>query len=203
MRNSFLRNASALILIGGLAMPSLSSAADTNGNYALRGVGSAQCSDYTAALNGTGTADAQVYVAWLAGYITARSRLADETFDVLPLIAGADVAGLMNVICVQNPDSTFESAIDAAIRLFEPARVVADSPLLELTHDNRTVLIRQSTFEQVQTALSAQGLYTGAIDGAFGPGTRSAITVFQESRNIAQTGLPDADTLVALLLGEE
>ncbi|PZX45704.1 putative peptidoglycan binding protein [Roseinatronobacter thiooxidans] len=203
MRNSILRNVSALTLIGALAVPSLSSAADVDGNYALRGVGSAQCSDYTAALSGNGATDAQVYIAWLAGYITARSRLADETFDVLPLIAGADVAGLMNVICTQNQDSTFESAIDAAIRLFEPARVVSDSPLLELTHDNRTVLVRQSTFEQVQSALSAQGFYTGAIDGAYGPGSRSAITAFQESRNLAQSGLPDADTLVALLLGAE
>ncbi|MCH8467780.1 MAG: peptidoglycan-binding protein, partial [Roseinatronobacter sp.] len=110
--------------------------------------------------------------------------------------------GLMNIICAQNVDVTFESAIDAAIRLFEPARVVADSPLLEITNEGRNVLIRQSTFEQVQSALTAKGFYSGAIDGAYGPGSRAAITAFQESRNLVQTGLPDADTIVALLLGE-
>lgn len=190
-------------LVAALAVSNGAYAADTDGNYALRGVGSAACSDYTAALNGQGGAQVEVYVAWLAGYITARSRMEPETFDVLPLVAGGDVAGLMNVICTQNPDATFESAADAAIRLFEPARVQRDSPLLELAHEGRIVLVRQVTFEQVQEALAAAGLYDGEIDGAYGLGSRSALIAFQEAQGLLVTGLPDADTLVALLLADD
>lgn len=178
---------------------SASNAADQEGNYALRGIGSASCTDYNAALSGD-AAQAQVFVSWMAGYITARSRTADDTFDVLPLVSGADVAGLMRVICVQNEASTFEGALDAAIRLFEPARVRSDSPLLELAHEGNRVAIRQATLVQVQQALAAAGLYTAAVDGAYGPGTRSAISEFQRQNELPITGLPDADTLVALLL---
>lgn len=200
MMMSSLRAIGVCAVLLALALPAVAHAADDDGNYALRGVGSAPCTDYTAALNGEGAAQAGVYVAWLAGYITARSRLAADTFDVLPLVSGADVAGLMNVICTQNPDATFESAADAAIRLFAPARVQRDSPLLELSYEGRTVLIRRSTFEQVQEALAAAGLYSGGIDGAYGPGSRGAIIAFQQAQGLAVTGLPDADTLVALLL---
>lgn len=185
-----------------VCIPTFSLSADVDGNYALRGLGSASCSEYTQALVNDPT-QAQVFVAWMAGYITARSRTEEDTFDVLPLISGAEVAGLLRVVCSQNSDASVETALDASLRLFEPARVVSDSPLLELTHDNRTVLIRQSTFQQVQGALSLEGLYDGVVDGEYGPGSRSAIIAFQERRDLTQSGLPDADTLVALLLGGE
>jgi len=175
--------------------------ADTNGNYALRGVGSASCNTYTEALEND-TTRAQAYIAWMAGYITARNRTGAETFDVLPLISGADVAGLMRVVCLQNSDTSFEGAVDAALNLFYPARVKEDSPLLQLEHDGRQISIRVATLAQVQAALSKKGLYSSSIDGAYGPSTRTAIQEFQKSRKLNETGLPDADTLVALLLAE-
>lgn len=184
-----------------IAMSQTAMAADLDGNYALRGVGSATCANYTTAL-ANDPALAQTFVGWMAGYITARSRVADETFDVLPLISGADVAGLMRVICLQNADTSFESAIDSAIALFEPARITTDSPLLELNHAGRTVAVRQSTLEQVQEALATRGFYSSTVDGAYGPGTQVAISAFQASSNLQDTGLPDADTIVALLLAD-
>lgn len=192
----------ALIFAAAAAcIPNLAFSADVNGNYALRGVGSASCVDYTQALE-TNPAQAQVFVAWMAGYITARSRNSEETFDVLPLISGADVAGLLRVVCVQNSDASVETAIDAAIRLFEPARVSTDSPLLELEHEGREVSIRTTTLAQVQSALKDGGYYNSTVDGVFGRGTRLAIQEFQSAQGLVENGLPDADTLVALLLTE-
>ncbi|ARE84376.1 putative peptidoglycan binding domain protein [Roseovarius mucosus] len=189
----------AAVAFAALLSPNTGQTADANGNYALRGAGSIPCSDYVTAI-ANDPAQAQVFVAWMAGYITARSRTAEDTFDVLPLISGADVAGLMRVVCVQNGDATFENAIDAALTLFAPARVKLDSPLLALEHNGRTISIREATLAEVQTALTGEGLYSSTVDGAFGPGTRTAIEQFQASRGLQVTGLPDADTLVALLL---
>jgi hypothetical protein len=197
------RNGSLAIALGVAVLVSpVAHAADLDGNYALRGVGSASCADYTAALAEDPTLG-QTFVSWMAGYITARSRTANETFDVLPLISGADVAGLLRVVCIQNSDTTFENAIDAAITLFEPARITTDSPLLQLSHAGQTIAVRTSTLEQVQQALADLGLYSSAVDGAYGTGTQLAISQFQTSRNLADTGLPDADTIVALLLTDE
>ncbi|TQE93080.1 MAG: peptidoglycan-binding protein [Spiribacter salinus] len=128
--------------------------------------------------------------------------MTEDTFDVLPLISGADVAGLMRVICTQNADTSFEVAVDAALDLFYPARVKVDSPLLELKHNGQTVAVREVTLAQVQAVLSERGFYESDVDGAYGPATRAAVQRFQASRNLKETGLPDADTLIALLLAE-
>jgi peptidoglycan hydrolase-like protein with peptidoglycan-binding domain len=51
---------------------------------------------------------------------------------------------------------------------------------------------------QVQTALQQQGIYTGNIDGLWGPATQSAVQSFQKSHGLRVTGELDAPTLAAL-----
>lgn len=197
--NLIYRTTSVLVMC--MSLPHAAMSADSDGNYALRGIGSASCNSYTEALANE-TARAQAFIGWTAGYITARSRMTEDTFDVLPLISGADVAGLMRVICTQNADTSFEVAVDAALDLFYPARVKVDSPLLELKHNGQTVAVREVTLAQVQAVLSERGFYESDVDGAYGPATRAAVQRFQALRNLKETGLPDADTLIALLLAE-
>jgi peptidoglycan hydrolase-like protein with peptidoglycan-binding domain len=51
---------------------------------------------------------------------------------------------------------------------------------------------------QVQTALQQQGLYTGSIDGLWGPQTQSAVQSFQQSHALRPTGELNSPTLAAL-----
>ncbi|MBU8546135.1 peptidoglycan-binding protein [Roseomonas sp. ROY-5-3] len=51
---------------------------------------------------------------------------------------------------------------------------------------------------RAQVELRALGLYTGAIDGIMGPGTRSALVQFQRSRRLSETGTLDNATLAAM-----
>lgn len=50
-------------------------------------------------------------------------------------------------------------------------------------------LLSRPEREDLQIALQWLGLYTSAIDGAFGPGTRSAMSAWQESRGFPATGV--------------
>ena len=47
----------------------------------------------------------------------------------------------------------------------------------------------------VQTALAGKGLYLGALDGEYGPLSRSAIAAYQESQGLSVTGEPTAGLL--------
>ena len=51
---------------------------------------------------------------------------------------------------------------------------------------------------QVQTALQQQGLYTGSIDGLWGPQTQNAVMGFQQSHGLRPSGELNTPTLAAL-----
>jgi len=53
---------------------------------------------------------------------------------------------------------------------------------------------------EAQIALARRGISPGSIDAALGSLTRAAISVFQESENLPQTGTLDADTRARLTL---
>ena len=53
---------------------------------------------------------------------------------------------------------------------------------------------------QVQTTLQQQGLYTGAIDGVWGPRTEAAVQSFQQSHALNPSGQLNSPTLAALNL---
>lgn len=59
---------------------------------------------------------------------------------------------------------------------------------------------KSTTVQNVQAALYSLGFIKprGGIDGAFGPNTEKAIKEFQASKNLAQTGTLDGNTLKAL-----
>jgi peptidoglycan hydrolase-like protein with peptidoglycan-binding domain len=54
---------------------------------------------------------------------------------------------------------------------------------------------------RVEQRLSSLGLYTGAIDGAFGGGVLSAVKAFQRSHNLDPDGVVGSDTWSALFPG--
>ena len=57
---------------------------------------------------------------------------------------------------------------------------------------------RVSTPAAVQRKLASRGYYGGAIDGIFGPGSRSALRAFQADSGLAVTGEIDGPSLRAL-----
>lgn len=54
---------------------------------------------------------------------------------------------------------------------------------------------KRSSVAQVQANLRRLGVYSGSMDGKFGPGTRNAIGRFQKTSGIPETLLPDGQTI--------
>lgn len=57
-----------------------------------------------------------------------------------------------------------------------------------------------SNVSEVQSALSREGYYSGAVDGSLGPGTRSALRRYQRDHGLAVTGRIDRAVIDALRL---
>jgi hypothetical protein len=58
--------------------------------------------------------------------------------------------------------------------------------------------LNQDQIKQVQQALDRKGFKAGHADGRLGEQTKQALSKFQRSQNIQQTGQPDEQTLQAL-----
>ena len=57
------------------------------------------------------------------------------------------------------------------------------------------------TTQQVQQKLQQQGLYSGRVDGVWGPATEAAVRSYQQQHNMNATGQLDQATLAAMNLG--
>lgn len=69
-----------------------------------------------------------------------------------------------------------------------PAPVVPAEETLAESRDAERLLTREER-QDVQTALKWEGFYDSAIDGAFGPGTRSAMAAWQDANRFEPTGV--------------
>ncbi len=60
------------------------------------------------------------------------------------------------------------------------------------------IRLGQDAIRNIQTQLQRLGFYTGALDGAWGPGTQSAISRLQQNHGIQPTGRLDPQTVSAM-----
>ncbi|HUI97829.1 MAG TPA: peptidoglycan-binding domain-containing protein [Xanthobacteraceae bacterium] len=58
--------------------------------------------------------------------------------------------------------------------------------------------LSRNEIRQVQQALDQKGFKVGRTDGKLGPRTKQALSGFQKSQNLQQSGQPDQQTLAAL-----
>ncbi len=68
-------------------------------------------------------------------------------------------------------------------------------------HRSRTESLSQNEVRQLQLALQQKGFRVGPLDGRLGPQTKRALSQFQRSQRLQQTGTPDEQTLTALGVG--
>ncbi len=84
-------------------------------------------------------------------------------------------------------DGLAETELDAALAEAEVEPVLPDETRAE-AQASEAALTRTER-EDLQIALQWAGFYTSAIDGAFGPGTRGAMSAWQEARGFEVTGV--------------
>lgn len=189
-----------LILVIGIASPLY--AADRGGEFFTRGFGSQTCATYNAERS-KNSPMYYLFRSWFNGYLSALNQVTPDTYDV---VAGVNVEALsssLNATCKQNPERQFGTAAFGLVQALNTQRLRNKSDVVTATAGNRTVMTTRNAIRTVQEALKERGDYGGGVDGFYGPRTRAAIEVFQRSQGLMVTGLPDQETLSALLSRKE
>ncbi|MBL6955135.1 MAG: peptidoglycan-binding protein [Alphaproteobacteria bacterium] len=89
------------------------------------------------------------------------------------------------------------AALAVAALGWTPSVVAGDAASRRV--DKAARLREKRLIRRVQTALNAAGHDAGPADGIWGPRTSAAVSAFQESKNLEQTGQLGPRTLDALL----
>jgi len=174
-------------------------ASDRAGEYSVRGGGAQRCETYLASVN-ENRPDLGAYIGYIDGALTTASRLTAGTFDVSPFILPGPFAAIVANICRQAPTQLFELAVRAGVEALARARVAASSPIVEMTVGENRMSLRAETLTAVQTRLRALNLIRDNPDGRFGAATQEGLRRFQTANQLTVTGLPDPDTILALLV---
>lgn len=173
-------------------------AADADGEFAVFGPGVRSCAEFRGLVD-SNARDALLYISWFQGYLSRANLTGETTYSVLPVVDANSSATLLYRVCANNPSVTVERAADSLITLLSPLAVTERSEIVKVTEGDRTIEIWQATLVRLQQELTKRGHYKGEADGLFGPGTRQALQAFQKEQGLAETGLPDIETLAALL----
>lgn len=157
--------------------------------------------EVTAALV-TGGSSAALVNGWFGGLLTGINMALPETFDVAPFLASRFVPDLVLAEGKGDPEQPLHESAAKVIERLLPARARSASEAVTLVEGARRVTLRSDTLRYVQDALIRRGLMVPPrVDGCDSPELRSALRAFQARTGLEVTGLPDPDTLLALLRG--
>lgn len=183
-------------------VPMTALAADNEGRSAIEGAGFADCQTFVKEREAKSTLYFRLG-GWVEGYMTAANELMDQTFDLSPWQNTELLLLLVNNHCQGNPEQNFGTVIRALSQALVENRMTEQSPVVDIAEGEQNLKLYKTVVERVQESLKAQGFYDGAIDGDFGPGTRSAVNAYQNSVGMQDaTGFPDQMTLYRLLTPE-
>lgn len=190
----------AIAALAALMLPVTAIAADSEGRFAVEGVGRATCVDY---LKAAAEKNPVYYTigGWIEGYLTAVNAQTPETYDVTPWQQTDLFAALLESHCQANPEINIIVIIRGMVDSLMSDRLREPSPLKPVDMGAREVYLYDVVLLRIQQALKDKGHYQGGIDGDYGPGTKTAMTAFQQAEGLEATGLPDQITLFQLLSG--
>lgn len=185
----------AALLLGTGTVPA--NAAAESGDFAVYGWGARDCNAIVTILDGEQAAQARGQLAeWISGYISARNRVSDRVYDMTPIKSQYPLLALARNICTNNSDQLFESVVDAMLTSFSSLKLSENSTVFELSRNERSATVNESTLLKVQQFLIDENLLDeDSADGKFGPKTEAAIEEWQDEVGMTATGLPDVATL--------
>lgn len=189
------------VVLAGLATSgafSLAQAADSDGNYALRGAGNFSCERYRASVEADDPTELNQFLSWVQGHITATNRMSDDTFDLYPILSPTRIGAMLYNVCGNYPESRLEEAAVSLGEYMAPGRVREASEIAQVSSGEGTMALRRDTLAKVQESLIEAGHYEGDPGALFDERMQAALRRYQQANNLPTTGLPDADTLMAL-----
>ena len=107
---------------------------------------------------------------------------------IAAILLGVRVAGLVDLTYTEaHATATPEPAYGNVMQVTIDPSLPTPQPVLRSGSEGEEVVI-------LQTRLQALGYYTGSIDGQFGPGTREAVTLFQQQHHLSADGIVGQET---------
>jgi Putative peptidoglycan binding domain len=184
----------------GLLAPGKAGATDALGSFAVHGMGAQTCEILTKTAAQESSLTRAALSSWMMGYLTAFNRLQADTFDASPVTAGASLAEMVLSLCGNNQAATVEAVAFSLLRQLSPARQTKDSPILQVRAGNVATAIRKEVLIKLQTELVKLKHYDGPANGDYNDKVKAALEAFQKAQNLSPTGLPDASTIVRMLV---
>lgn len=181
-----------------LAVAGPAKAADGNGDFSVVGPGVRTCAEFRGMVD-SNARDSLLFVGWFQGYVSRANLSEAGTYSVLPVVDANQAATLLYRVCANNPSISVERAAASLISLVKPMAVTERSEIVRVSNGDRTLEIWQATLILLQQELAKLGFYKGTADGVYGAGTRDALVAFQKANGLAETGMPDIETLAAVL----
>jgi hypothetical protein len=174
-------------------------AADAQQRFAIHGAGAETCQqviDTTSKDKSAGL----IVGSWIFGYLTAANRVAPDRFDITPILDPSTLVNAIYLDCTRHPSLPLQIVVAGFLDELDKAGVRTESPIVTVKAGGKMVQIRTETLATIQTALAAQGRYDGKPDGVFGPKLEAALRAYQHEGKLPETGLPDAATILRLLV---
>ena len=205
MLREFFSKSALVVTLCGAVLGYQAHAADENGKFAVRGAGSQQCKELLSFLKSSEASTRReaiiIYDAWLAGYASHVNRVAENTYDISPVVNSLDMLNLLIQQCERNPDAVVETIVSGVLAALSDAKIESESGMVTIGDGKDARDYRRATIIAVQRKLDELGILNGRADGRYGPKTAASLRAFQKSRSLPETGHLDSRTLLSLLLG--
>ncbi len=185
-----------------MAVSSIVCGASQNGEFSLKGLGYNSCKEFNSARD-LRSNDYYQFIGWLEGYLSAYNRFTPDTINIAPWQSTELLANLLEIHCMENPNTPYSVAIDRMIAELVPSRLHKSNEFLTVESSGHKVLIYRDILKAIQNVLKERGFYDGKIDGLYSERTKSAVESYQESAKIKKTGVPDQVTLYYLLMKKQ
>lgn len=181
-----------------LLSSNISYSADKDGKFAIKGIGNSTCDNFIK-LSEQDSLNKFLYIGWINGYLTAQNQHLNSTFDLTSWETIQTLGGYLRNYCKKNPGTSFYIAVASMIHGLHEKRIQAYSAVEKIGVGEQSILIYQETLVRIQKRLKELNLFNGSIDGKMNTHTKEAIKSFQKKQNLSVTGIPDQQTLHALL----
>lgn len=194
--NSFKAIALAMLLSTHVGV---ASAADEDGKFAVKGAGKRLCSNFLLASAQKST-DYYLYGGWLEGYISAYNRFQPQNYDATPWQTTELLLALLQQDCENAKDTHFLTVTNGLLKALFPIRLSAESALVAIDVNDAKSYFYVEILKRAKQRLIKMDYLNALGSDDFDQETLDAFKHFQSDRGLAQTGVPDQNTLMNLFL---
>ena len=177
----------------------LASAADEDGKFAVKGAGKRLCSNFLLAAEQKST-DYYLYGGWLEGYISAYNRFQPENYDATPWQTTELLLALLQQDCENGKDRHFLTVTNGLLKALFPIRLPAESALVAIDVNDAKSYFYVEILKRAKQRLRKMDYLKDMGSSDFDQATLDAFKHFQRDNGLAQTGVPDQNTLMNLFL---